>query len=221
MTSGLEALEARLADELSFLQLPAPRWTPVREHDGEPVLDVAIVGAGMTGLALAAALVQRGVSVVAFDEAPAGLEGPWATTARMETLRSPKQLAGPALGIPSLTFRAWFEAQFGRAAWEALDKIPRLQWMDYLRWYRTALALPVENGHRVTDLLPRADGLVELRLEAGGRPLRAFARHVVLATGRAGLGGPRCRLRRALPRSRWAHSSDDNDYAALAACASA
>ena len=90
----------------------------------------------MAGLALAAALVQRGVSVVAYDEAPAGLEGPWATTARMETLRSPKQLAGPALGIPSLTFRAWFEAQFGEVAWESLDKIPRLQWMDYLRWYR-------------------------------------------------------------------------------------
>ena len=108
----------------------------------------------MTGLACAAALVHRGMSVVAFDEAPAGLEGPWATTARMETLRSPKQLAGPALGIPSLTFRAWFEAQFGRAEWDALDKIPRLQWMDYLRWYRRVLALPVLNGHRVTDLVP-------------------------------------------------------------------
>ena len=67
-------------------------------------------------------------------------------------MRSPKQLAGPALGIPSLTFRAWFEAQFGRAAWDALDKIPRLQWMDYLRWYRQVLALPVHNGHRVTDV---------------------------------------------------------------------
>ena len=162
MTSGLAALEARLADELEFLQLPAPRWTPALEHDGEPVVDVAIIGAGMTGLAVAAALVQRGISVVAYDEAPAGLEGPWATTARMETLRSPKQLAGPALGIPSLTFRAWFEAQFGRDAWEALDKIPRLQWMDYLRWYREVLALPVLNGHRVTDIEPRADGLVEL-----------------------------------------------------------
>ena len=155
--AGLAALEARLADELAFLQLPAPRWTPVREHDGQPVLDVAIIGAGMTGLACAAALVQRGMSVVAFDEAPAGLEGPWATTARMETLRSPKQLAGPALGIPSLTFRAWFEAQFGRAEWDALDKIPRLQWMDYLRWYRRVLALPVRNGHRVTDLVPHGN----------------------------------------------------------------
>jgi cation diffusion facilitator CzcD-associated flavoprotein CzcO len=217
MSAGLAALEARLADELAFLQLPAPRWTPALVHDGEPVVDVAIVGAGMTGLALAAALVQRGVSVVAYDEAPAGLEGPWATTARMETLRSPKQLAGPALGIPSLTFRAWFEAQFGRGAWDALDKIPRLQWMDYLRWYRAVLALPVRNGHRVTDIAPRADGLVELGVEAGDRSMRTWARRVVVATGRAGLGGPALpAFAERLPRTRWAHSSDDNDYAALA-----
>lgn len=217
MTTGLAALEARLADELEFLQLPAPRWTPAREHDGKPIVDVAVIGAGMTGLALTAALVQRGVSVVAYDEAPAGLEGPWATTARMETLRSPKQLAGPALGIPSLTFRAWFEAQFGRDAWDALDKIPRLQWMDYLRWYREVLALPVQNDHRVTDVQPRADGLVELHLEADGRAMQVWARRVVVATGRAGLGGPSVpALAEGLPCTRWAHSSDDNDYAALA-----
>jgi cation diffusion facilitator CzcD-associated flavoprotein CzcO len=217
MTSGLAALAARLADELAFLQLPAPRWTPVLTRDGAPVADIAIIGAGMTGLALAAALVQRGVAVIAYDEAPAGREGPWATTARMETLRSPKQLAGPALGIPSLTFRAWFEAQFGRAAWDALDKIPRLQWMDYLRWYREVLALPVKNGHRVTELLPRGDGLVALSIEVEGRTTRAWARRVVLATGRAGLGGPALpALAEALPRARWAHSSDDNDYGALA-----
>ena len=216
MTSGLAPLEARLADELAFLQLPAPRSTPALAHDGAPVADVAIVGAGMTGLALAAALVQRGVSVVAYDEAAAGLEGPWATTARMETLRSPKHLAGPALGIPSLTFRAWFEAQFGRDEWDALDKIPRLQWMDYLRWYREVLALPVRNGHRVTDVQPRGDGLVELAVEADGRTTRVWARRVVIATGRAGLGGPALpAFAEGLPRTRWAHSSDDNDYAAL------
>jgi len=215
--TGLAALEARLAYELACLQLPAPRWTPEREREGQSIVDVAIVGAGMAGLALAAALVQRGVSVVAYDEAPAGLEGPWATTARMETLRSPKQLAGPALCIPSLTFRAWFEAQFGEAAWESLDKIPRLQWMDYLRWYRAVLALPVANGHRVTDLLPQDDGTVELKIDAAGRTLRTWARRVVIATGRAGLGGPAVPAwAEALPPSRWAHSSDDNDYAALA-----
>ena len=223
MTVGLEALESRLADELAFLQLPAPRWTPARARAGQPVLDVAIIGAGMTGLAFSGAMMHRGLSVVAYDEAPAGLEGPWAKTARMETLRSPKQLAGPALGIPSLTFRAWFEAQFGRDAWDALDKIPRLQWMDYLRWYRRVLALPVLNGHRVTDLVPHGDdegrdsGLVALRLDADGRETRAFARRVVVATGRAGLGGPSVpAFADALPRTRWAHSSDDNDYAQLA-----
>ena len=216
MTEGLEALDAHLADDLAFLQLPAPRWTPVREHEGQRVVDVVVIGAGMTGLALVAALLHRGVNVIAYDEAPEGYEGPWATTARMETLRSPKQLAGPALGIPSLTFRAWFEAQFGRAAWDALDKIPRLQWMDYLRWYRKVLALPVQNGHRVTDVRPREDGLVELELEAEGRKLRIFARRVVLATGRAGLGGPSLpAFAERLPRSRWAHSSDGNDYSLL------
>jgi FAD-dependent urate hydroxylase len=214
---GLAALEARLAYELACLQLPAPRWTPEREHEGQRVADVAIVGAGMAGLALAAALVQRGVFVVVYDEAPAGMEGPWATTARMETLRSPKQLAGPALGIPSLTFRAWFEAQFGPVAWESLDKIPRLQWMDYLRWYRAVLALPVLNAHRVIDLLPHGDGRVELHIDIEGRAMQAWARRVVVATGRAGLGGPSVpALAQSLPPERWAHSSDDDDYASLA-----
>jgi cation diffusion facilitator CzcD-associated flavoprotein CzcO len=214
---GLAALEARLAYELACLQLPAPRWTPEREHEGSSVADIAIIGAGMAGLALAAALVHRGIAVVAYDKAPAGMEGPWATTARMETLRSPKQLAGPALGIPSLTFRAWFEAQFGSTAWESLEKIPRLQWMDYLRWYRTVLALPVLNDHRVTDLLTHADGRVELHLEVEGRATKAWARRVVIATGRAGLGGPAVpEFAQSLPRERWAHSSDDYDYALLA-----
>lgn len=213
---GLDALQARLAFELECLQLPAPRWTPVLEHDGQPVADVAIVGGGMAGLALAAALRHRGMDVRVYDESPAGFEGPWATTARMETLRSPKQLAGPALGIPSLTFRAWFEAQWGRAAWDALDKIPRLLWMDHLRWYRRVLGLEVHNGHRVTDVLPRADGLVALQIDVSGRPVTAWARHLVLATGRAGLGGPALpRFVQGLPRTRWAHSSDELDHATL------
>ena len=63
---------------------------------------------------------------------------------------------GPMQPMP-----AWFRAPLirnshAKAAWDALDKIPRLQWMDYLRWYRQVLALPVRNGHRVTDLRPRA-----------------------------------------------------------------
>ena len=58
--------------------------------------------------------------------------------------------------------RAWFEAQWGRSAWDALDKIPRLQWMDYLRWYRRVTRADVRNEHAVTAVRPRADALVEV-----------------------------------------------------------
>ena len=210
---GLAALQAHLQHDLTCLQRPAARWTPERLHQGQPVADVAVIGAGMAGLALAASLLHKGMAVVVYDEAPAGFEGPWATTARMETLRSPKHLAGPALGIPALTYRAWFEAQFGAAAWAALDKIPRLQWMDYLRWYRQALGLQVHNDHRVTDVLPQADGPVELRLQTPSGALTAWARRLVLATGRAGLGGASVpAFADGLPRQRWAHSGDEFDH---------
>ena len=214
---GLAALEARLAWELAALQLPAARWTPEQQQDGEPVADVVIIGGGMSGLTLGAALKHRGMQVDIYDESPEGFEGPWATTARMETLRSPKQLTGPALGIPSLSFRAWFEAQWGTTAWEALDKIPRLQWMAYLRWYRRVLDIEVRNRHRVTDVWPQEGGRVKLRIEGPhGVVLERWARRVVVATGRAGLGGAWVpEWVHGLPPTHWAHSSDDNDYSAL------
>ncbi|GKS85910.1 NAD(P)/FAD-dependent oxidoreductase [Acidovorax sp. SUPP1855] len=218
--AGLAALEARLRQDLQWLGLPARRWVPPRLTEaGEPVLDVAIVGGGMAGLALGASLAHMGVQAPLFDRAPEGFEGPWATTARMETLRSPKELTGPALGLPALTFRAWFESQFGLPAWAALDKIPRLQWMDYLRWYRRVLGLDVRNRQRVLAVHPRADGLVRIDLADdanGGAPHHVLARHAVLATGRDGLGGPWVPdWARALPAGRWAHSADVWDGAAL------
>ena len=36
--------------------------------------------------------------------------------------------------MASLTFRAWYTAQWGKAAWQALDKIPKEMWMNYLVW---------------------------------------------------------------------------------------
>ncbi|VVE48219.1 FAD-dependent urate hydroxylase [Pandoraea pneumonica] len=213
---GLPALETRLRQDLAWLELPAKRWVPARTQDGQPVLDVAIIGGGMAGLAAATSLTHLGVGAVIFDQSPRGFEGPWATTARMETLRSPKQLTGPALGLPALTFRAWFEAQFGLDAWEALDKIPRLQWMDYLRWYRDVLAIDVRNDHRITAITPRADGLVALSVTSPAGDTTVYARHVVLATGRDGLGGATVpAFARELPRRFWAHSSDEMDYATL------
>lgn len=218
-SSGLAALEARLQQDLQQLCLPAKRWVPARTEAGAEVLDTAIIGGGIAGLALAAALTHLGVQTRIFDRSPAGFEGPWATTARMETLRSPKELTGPALGFAALTFRAWFEAQFGADAWATLDKIPRLQWADYLRWYRQVLGIDVRNRQSLLAVLPRADGLVQLDLandEEGGRAYRVLARHVVLATGRDGLGGPWAPdWAKALPSDRWKHSSDVWDGASL------
>ena len=219
LNPGLTALEERLNKDLEWLEWPAKSWVPpVQDAEGGHVLDVAIIGAGQAGLAAAAALAQQGIHAVLFDQARDGQEGPWATTARMETLRSPKQLTGPALGLPALTFRAWFEAQFGAPAWEALDKIPRMQWMDYLRWYRRVMKLDVRNDHQILTVRPRADNRVALDIQSPTGRSTVLARRVVLATGRDGLGGayvPEA-LTRKLPRDRWAHSSDLLDYETLA-----
>ena len=130
--------------------------------------DVVVIGGGMCGLVASFALHNAGIrNIRIFDRGPRGFEGPWVTYARMETLRSPKQLTGPAYGMASLTFRAWFTAQFGEAAWEALDKIPRPMWMDYLRWYRQVLDLPVENEVEVLRIVPEGD-LLRLDLAGAG-----------------------------------------------------
>ena len=137
--SSLAELEARLRRDVELLVLPpAKDWLEPRTHpECGAVLDVAVIGAGMSGLAAAFALKCLAIrSLRMFDRSPEGFEGPWATYARMETLRSPPELSGPAFGLSNLTFRAWFEAQFGHAAWTEVYRIPRLQWMDYLRWYR-------------------------------------------------------------------------------------
>ncbi|MFJ3045660.1 SidA/IucD/PvdA family monooxygenase [Herbaspirillum chlorophenolicum] len=213
---GLAALEARLRQDIEWLALPGKAWTPQTERDGVAVLDVAIIGGGQAGMAASVALSHLGIPNVIYDQSSKDFEGPWATTARMETLRSPKTLTGPALGFPALTFRAWFEAQFGEQAWDELDKIPRMQWMDYLRWFRRVMHLDIRNEHRVLAVLPRADGVVELKLASPQGESSVLARRVVLATGRDGLGGAYLPpLVDKLPRARWAHSSDVLDYATL------
>ena len=213
--AGLAALEARLQQDLEFLELPAKSWVPERTYQNEKVRDVVVLGAGMCGLAATAKLVLSGIdNVLALDAAPAGREGPWVTFARMETLRSPKTLQGPALGLPQLTFRAWYTAQWGDEAWQVLNKIPKDQWMDYLVWYRHVLNLPVQNGVRMTGISQAGD-LIALEVE-GFTSRRIFTRRLVLATGRSGLGGFAVPdFLQGIDRAYWAHSADDIDFNAL------
>jgi cation diffusion facilitator CzcD-associated flavoprotein CzcO len=209
---SLEELEARLARDLDLLTLPPADWVPPR--DG--MLDVAIIGAGMAGLTAAFALRKVGISNIRlFDRVPAGREGPWATFARMETLRSPKTLTGPALGFANLTFRAWFEAQFGRAAWDALYRIPRLQWLEYLTWYRRVTGAPVRNDTVLTGITGDGDG-VTLDLDGPEGRQRVRARRVILANGRDGLGGPFVpAFWKAVDKRFWSHAHESIDFAAL------
>jgi cation diffusion facilitator CzcD-associated flavoprotein CzcO len=215
--AGLAALREQLRQDLSLLELPGKSWVPPRAVAGEHVHDIVIVGGGMCGLVAYFALQCGGMrDVRIFDRNPEGREGPWVTYARMETLRSPKQLAGPALGIGALTFRAWFTAQFGEMAWDALDKIPRPMWMDYLRWYRKVLGIPVENEVQVASILPEGEYL-RLALSGGGaKETSVLARKVIMATGRDGTGIPNIpSFVDELPKSCWAHSSEDIDFGAL------
>ncbi|MGH1480935.1 MAG: NAD(P)-binding domain-containing protein [Geminicoccales bacterium] len=215
--AGLAALEARVRKDLEDLCRPPANWVMPCEVEGKAVLDVMIVGGGMCGMLLWFALQSAGMrNVRIVDRNPKGVEGPWVTYARMETLRSPKHLTGPAYGMASLTFRAWFEAMFGEVAWEELDKIPRTMWMDYLRWYRRVLNIPVENNVEVRRICPEGDFL-RLELDGDGTmETSILARKLVMATGREGTGHPNIpTFMKDVPQGYFAHSSGDIDFTAL------
>ena len=121
-------------------------------------------GGGQSGLGAAFALLREKISnLLIVDENPAGAEGPWVTYARMITLRTPKDLLSIDLGIPSLTFRAFWEAQHGEEGWAQLGKIPREDWMAYLRFYREVLCLPVQNNAKVLKVGALTDGAPQIR----------------------------------------------------------
>jgi cation diffusion facilitator CzcD-associated flavoprotein CzcO len=222
MIDGLKALEFEAKRDLHRLNWPAPNWVPpLAGADGQPVLDVLVVGGGMCGQAAGFALMREGVRHLRIVERkPEGEEGPWATFARMETLRSPKHLTGPDLGVPSLTFRAWYQAQHGIAAWNDLYKVPRLDWAEYLLWVRRTTGVAIENGTEVVALALEGP-FVRARLRGPRGEESLLVRKVVLALGRDGSGAPRWPAFPAFApdsphaRARVFHSADAIDFAAL------
>jgi len=148
----------------------------------------------MCGQSVAFALRREGIHRLrVVDKANCGQEGPWTSYARMNTLRSPKHLTGPDLGIPSLSFRTWFSTQHGEAAWTSLYKIDRLDWNNYLHWLRKQTGVRVDNGIEFKSVKPHGedpDHKLEVSLEhrSDGRKELVSCRHLVLALGRDGSG---------------------------------
>jgi cation diffusion facilitator CzcD-associated flavoprotein CzcO len=206
------------ADAREALRLIGPdpqNWVPDR-----PGIDhnVVIVGGGQSGCAFAFALRRAGIGKIsvidmAEDEARAGV---WLNAARMNVLRTPKTLPGPELGIPALSFQAWYEARNSRDAYAAFERIPRAAWAEYLAWYRRFLDIPVRYRTRLVGIEPAA-GHFRLHIEQEDGATVETARKVILANGVAGNGGPYIPsvMREAVPRHLYAHTADRIDFAAL------
>ncbi|MCM3599864.1 NAD(P)/FAD-dependent oxidoreductase [Robertmurraya korlensis] len=216
---SLEALNLQVKRDLSYLNFGGTNWVHPLSHPDGHVYDVVIVGGGQSGLGAAFALLkERIANILVLDENPEGYEGPWETYARMITLRTPKQLTSVDLGIPSLTFRSWWEAQFEPKSWDNIDKIPRGDWMNYLRWYRQVLQLPVINEIKLTLIEPSHEGIHQLHIEGkGASTKKILTRKVILATGIQGGGEWHVppMISENLPKHLYAHTSESIDFEGL------
>jgi len=178
------------ADARNALRLIGPdpaNWVPDREGIDH---NVTIVGGGQTGCALAFALRRAGIGKVTIleaapDETRAGI---WLNAARMNLLRTPKALPGPELGIPALSFQAWYEARHGQDAYAAIDRVPRVAWAAYLSWYKQFLNIAPRYHIRLTRIEPVGDHF-RLHLQTPNGPVTETTRKLILATGFYGSGG--------------------------------
>lgn len=215
---GLDWLESQVNREIDIFRHNYQPWVPpAADVDGKPVTDVLIIGGGLYGMGLAWGLIRSKVTnIMVLDQAPRGQEGIWTTFARMKTLRTAKQLTGIEFGIPSLSVQAYWEAKFGCASWDKLDRIPRLEWFRYLDWFRNVLKIPVQNNTEVISIGGNAD-VVRVTVRRDGKEETLLARRLVLATGLLGSGGANvpADLVKNLPTDRWAHSSDNVDFSRL------
>lgn len=218
----LADLERLVRREINTTRYAPPSWVlPRTGPDGKPALDVLVAGGGQAGLAAAHGLQQCHIErILVVDENPRGAEGPWGTYARMPTLRTHKENGGIELGIPSLSFRSWYETQHGYGAFSALYKVKTQDWHAYLGWFRDVLALPVRNECRLVHFGPVEDGSGLLFADLAGKEgtERVYTRSIVLASGITG-NGAKLELpfiANTLPQAYWAHTQDDIDFAALA-----
>ncbi len=206
-------LHDRVVEDLRWLGAEPANWVRERVNVDH---DVLIVGGGHSGLAIAHALRRAGIHRTTVVEAqPPERTSTWRTKARMRNLRTAKSNLGPELGIPSLTFQAWYEATVGRDAYEALARIPTEAWKHYIGWLAETTGVVVRNGTRLVDIAPDGDRLC-VRLEKDGTRVTESCRKIVLATGISGSGAPLIPdALTSLPASLVAHTDSAIDFSSL------
>jgi cation diffusion facilitator CzcD-associated flavoprotein CzcO len=202
-------------ETLRLIGADPQNWVPDRKGIDH---NVVVIGGGHSGSTFAFALRRAGIGKVAIIDA--AKDGPssgiWLNMARMQKLRTPKNLSGPELGLPGLSFQAWYEQRHGEAAYAEIDRIQRVDWAAYLDWYRSILNIPIRYGTRLLRIEPAADHL-RLHLERDGVASVETTRKVILANGFLGAGGPYIPdvIENGLPRSLYAHTSQPIDFGAL------
>ena len=208
MSNPHDAL-TRLAEtarlDLEFIGESGSDWVPPAPGTDH---NVVVVGAGQSGLSIAFGLRRAGIGRVSVvDAAPRGAEGIWRGPARMNVLRTPRVPPGPELGLPGLSFQAYYEAAYGADAYAELREVPRTVWADYVDWFRSAAAIEVRNGVALVRVEPQ-DSHLRLHFAEGGRSFTETARKLVIATGIAGSGGPfvPAVVRDSLPSHLYAHT---------------
>lgn len=220
--AALKALEDALKRDLELTIYPQRQWViPRHDSNGRKILDVLIIGAGQGGLATAFALMREKIdNILVVDENPQGQEGPWMTFARMHTLRTPKYITGPDLGIPSLTPRNWYETVYGKQSWDELTLIPKEHWAEYLQWYRKVLDIPVRNQTQAGAIEwseKEQAFAVPLTDKTNGKTETQYTRKIVLATGIDGNGrwDVPSLISDNLDSKYYAHTRDNIDFEAL------
>lgn len=186
--SNMDELKALIERDLKKICIPQSKWLLFSSED-KNIVDVTIIGGGMSGLTAAFALKKEGITnLQIFDENDSGYEGPWLKTARMPHLRSSKRLIGPALWVPSLTFQSWFEAEYDRKSWKQLNNIPTNIWGKYLSWLGQVLNLSIQNNYKLIHIEPTSDFIKLTFLDPAKNVYQMHTRKLILATGREGSG---------------------------------
>lgn len=206
--------DAELRRFLNYAGSAAANWVP-KTHGVDH--DVFIIGGGQTGTALAFALRRAGISnTTIIDAAKEGDEGVWLRRARMETLRTPKSNLGPELGIPPLTFQAWYESRYGEEAYRVIGRIARTDWAAYLAWFKQITGIEVRFGTRLLKIEP-SENHFRLTIQKDNTTSFETARKVVFATGFRGAGGINIpdAITSRLPREIYEHTDNHIDFDAL------